>query len=113
MAIPDSAKELSCVDKGADAHNVGYKRASIRSATVYQLKSGKYALEIRAAYRMDEDQQMEWAHDMKRQYRHAEIDDLMAIALDEERDDDIRAAIREAIYTAQDVIDAQTIEATT
>ncbi len=85
MAIPDSAKELAYASRGDNGRP---------NARIYQLKSGKYALHV-----FDASLNL-------RQYRHAELDQLIALALAEERDDEMRAAIREAVYAAQDKIEA-------
>jgi hypothetical protein len=58
--------------------------------SIYSLQNGKFALCIR-----------------ERQYRHADLDQLVAIALADEKEDELRKAIREAIYAAQDEIGAK------
>jgi len=81
-----------------------------KRATVYRLPSGKFKLEIDDK-RGSNQGYKEWHFEESRNYRHADLDELMAIALSEEEDKEIRAAIRDAIGDAEDEIFTQDQEA--
>ena len=96
------AVELGSSDHGTWSPPGG--QIAKKSATVYRLPSGKYKLTLDDS----------WGHNQgyfehhgggTRSYRHAELDDLMAIALAEEEDKDIRAATRDAIGEAEDTLE--------
>ncbi len=105
---PKEPELLAEIEKG-NQKIPGYAAAAIR-ARVYRLSSGKFRLSLEE-FGLDEhivhgQESLEPRPQKKLELRHVDLDQLMAIALAEEKEKDVRAAIREAIYAAQDAIEA-------
>jgi hypothetical protein len=85
-----------------DTQIQGYVAAAIR-VRVHLLASGKYKMHLEKLGRSVA--LAKWCPVEKREYRHRDLDELIAIAMTDEKGQEMRAAIREAIYAAQDKID--------
>jgi hypothetical protein len=103
MSIPSSATKLASADHGS--HGQPGSGATQRSASVWRLISGKFACQVRERSGSNQGY-IEWHHEREVIYRHASLDELLAVALSEESVPEIRAAIREAIGDAEDAMDA-------